>query len=817
MTKPGRRRRTPSDEIAHFTDREDQQELFRRSLHSAVEPSVLVFYGVGGAGKTWLLKRLRAQVPPEVPTAFLDFDRAAGGRRFVFDPPAALYEIRQQLGRPTPRFDLAFGVLRVKQGAAPETGLLTELAAELLGTFVPGAGVVLKRLSLPLTARLKGTPLEDFLAKSAGQKFVLELRRKTTQEIGGELLNYLDEDLSLSIAPRLNRAVSAVLFFDTFEAIGSEAQNEEHKFQYEQWIREVASNFGFALKVIAGQNRLTWDEVDPEWNDCLDQHLVGGLSETDAQLFLNDCGIDDRELQDAILATAREESGAHHCFSLGLCVDIVDLDRGRGQRSDPNSLRFAPQDWEKLARRFLKSLTSDAEGRWIRRLSLTPQFDEAAARKAFSDEHSAAQDAAWENLPAYSFVGRLIGSEDWFAIRTQMRWALENQPSAHGSVKEDHGWWQQYWISRAKSQIDRAASLAWYHHYSIEPNAALKEWDRLVETARYSEPPRMSEHSALLQWWEPVGLLDSPCFSEESAKALLSLAYEYYQSSVGDRSLNLRYAIAAYEGALHVYTEAGYPKIWANTQNNLGNTWGMLQIGDEGEHLQRAINHFEAALRVHTEKDFPNGWATLQSNLGSAWNRMPAGDPEINHFRAIAYYEAALRVYTEHNSPHNWAMTQHNLGSTWIDISIGDRTVNLRRAVSHLEAALRAFTEAGSPAYYVALSRNRLGEAWRKMPIGDPEENFRRAIEYHEAALCGFPEQDFPQEWAMTQEDLGHAWKDMPSGDRSENLRRAIAYYEAALRVLTEQSFPLQQKITLENLTIAREGLSSLSSQQPSD
>ena len=44
--------------------------------------------------------------------------RAAGGRRFVFDPPAALYDIRQQLGKPAPRFDLAFGVLRFKQGAA---------------------------------------------------------------------------------------------------------------------------------------------------------------------------------------------------------------------------------------------------------------------------------------------------------------------------------------------------------------------------------------------------------------------------------------------------------------------------------------------------------------------------------------------------------------------------------------------------------------------------------------------------------------------------------------------------------------------------
>src|SRR5450432_2404219 len=106
MPKPGRRVRTPSEEIAHFTDREGQQELFRRSLYSPLETPVLVFYGVGGAGKSWLLTKLLGQVPADIQKAILDFDRAKGGRRFVFDPPAALYEIRQQLEKPTPRFDL---------------------------------------------------------------------------------------------------------------------------------------------------------------------------------------------------------------------------------------------------------------------------------------------------------------------------------------------------------------------------------------------------------------------------------------------------------------------------------------------------------------------------------------------------------------------------------------------------------------------------------------------------------------------------------------------------------------------------------------
>jgi len=82
MPKPGRRGRTPSEEIAHFTDREDQQALFRLNLVSPIETRVLVFYGVGGAGKTWLLKKLMEQVPADIPKALLDFDRNAGGLRY---------------------------------------------------------------------------------------------------------------------------------------------------------------------------------------------------------------------------------------------------------------------------------------------------------------------------------------------------------------------------------------------------------------------------------------------------------------------------------------------------------------------------------------------------------------------------------------------------------------------------------------------------------------------------------------------------------------------------------------------------------------
>jgi tetratricopeptide (TPR) repeat protein len=784
--------------MAHFTDREDQQQLFLRHLFSATESPVLMFYGIGGAGKTWLLKKLRDHVPHEVPKAFLDFDRTAGGSRFVQDPSAAIYEIRQQLDTPAPRFDLAFGVLRVKQGAPEETSFWVDFVAELAG-FIPGAMTVLDRLSEPLLARLRGTALEQFLAVTEGQKFVLDLRAKTSQEIQGALLDYLAEDLRKGLGRHLNRAVSAVLFFDTFEAVSSGEQNEEHKRQYEQWVRDVASNLEFALIVIGGQNQLTWDEVDPAWKDHVEQHLVGGLSETDARRFLDGCGIRDRPLQDAILATAREEDGGHHCFSLGLCADVVDLERAQGLQTSPESLKFVPGDWERLARRFMKSLESDVQGRWIDRLALTPRFDESAARNAFSSEKTAAQDAAWETLQRYSFILPLPGDGAWFSIRDQMRWALENQPSAHERVGHDHTWWQRYWGGRSASPVDREASLAWYHQYCSDPEAAVDNWNTLAESARTSVPPRMSEHFSLLQWWEPIDPLNTSAGPPGSGRALVALGNELQDASLGSRSLNIGRAIACYEAALRVYTEKEFPQNWAVVQDDLGIAWSSMPTGDLAGNVGRAIACYEAALRVRAEKEFPQDWARTQNNLGAAWSTMPTGDRGESLGRAIACYEAALRMYTEKEFPQNWAVIQNNLGNVWRAMPTGDRGESLGRAIACYEAALRVYTEKEFPQNW-ARTQNYLGNAWSNMPTGDLAGNLGRAIAYYEAALRVYTEKQFPKDWAGTQNDLGAAWTRMPTGDRGENLGRAIACFEAALRVCTETEFPRDWAMTQNNL-----------------
>ena len=83
--KPGRRKETPASELRHFTNREDERTMFLRHLEAPLGSSVpvLMFYGVGGSGKTWLLRHLQEILSSrQIPSARLDIDWAAAAERY---------------------------------------------------------------------------------------------------------------------------------------------------------------------------------------------------------------------------------------------------------------------------------------------------------------------------------------------------------------------------------------------------------------------------------------------------------------------------------------------------------------------------------------------------------------------------------------------------------------------------------------------------------------------------------------------------------------------------------------------------------------
>lgn len=704
----------PSQELRHFTNREKERDVLRRLLAlPAGQPlPVVIFYGVGGTGKSWLLRRLRSELPPEIPSALLDFDPQAGGAPYHTDSSRALAELRRQLASvECPRFDLAYSWLRFHEGVKEEpllkdkglAGIAIEALAGMAASTAAGlplVGYFTKKLAAKLGKRFKGSRLERWLADKTNQEDFLRLRTLPAQEIYPQLVDRFLLDLAENLPEQTGRACRGVLFLDTAEALRIGLLGDAQIHQREQWLRDLHRSDSPLLLVLAGRDRLSWEDADPEYRDprFLEQYLVGGLSEHDSRIFLQQCGITDPSMENAALRVSVDTEPAvtggnagYHLFSLGLCADTLRNEPG----ADPSSFDMAPGDVTRLADRFLKSLAGPAYEIWVRRLALTPRFDEAAARAAFSASHDVTQDAAWQSLESFSFV-READEPGWWTLHFRMRQALTEAYPLQAAA--DHQFWQDHWQQRRRDEIDECAALAWYHQYALQPKEALDIWNALAE--KYRGAGRMADHYTVLSWWKPTRLEEEAPASPKAAAQLRCLGVELREATLGSRIENLHRAIACHELGLRVYTETDFPVDWAKAQNNLGNAYADLPTGDQAVNLRKGISCYESALRIRTESDYPADWAGTQNNLGLAYADLPTGDRAANQRQAIACYENALRVYTETDFPVLWALTLNNLGLAYARLPTGDRDTNLRKAIACLEDALRVRTETGFPAHW---------------------------------------------------------------------------------------------------------------------
>ncbi len=825
----------PSEELKHFTNREDEKKVFTKYVNAPDGSSlpVLMFYGVGGIGKTWLTKRLRQLLsePPFVnkpgdmplPSVRLNMDVNRGGGRYHDDAANVYATLRRQFDIECPAFDLAYAMLRHKQGVRDEAefryGGTFHNAWELIGeagsaaaSSIPGGNLLVwlgKKASKWAGRELQDTALGKYLLSAAGNREFFELRAMEEDELYRILPQRLGADLDAKLPERIGHVCRGVIVVDTLEAVLESIENEAQQYERIRWIVSLYEHTNHILLVMAGRDRLTWEKVDSDWSDpgCLDQHLVGGLSRHDATTFLGWCGVTDARLQNAILRVCvdvKMQGTPHgdtpyHPYSLGLCADTIVKESSRGVASDPDTFDMAPGDYDQLAQRFLKSLANDAEADWIARMALPFRFDEAAARHAFSPVSNSAQNVAWKNLKDYSFV-TAPDPEGWRTLHPRMSEALRKRladPTKPGDAQRSHTEWRAYWQSRTQSDTDDFAQLAWFHQWYLEPDEAREEWKRLIIRARSGRRPNMGLHYSLLRWWLPTNV--EMGMTWKTAAASNSIAEEFAAASLGSRNQNLQQAIACYEAALRVYTEADFPQDWAMTQNNLGKAYSDLPTGDRRANLHHAIACHQAAQRVYTETDNPHKWGIAMHNLGKDYNDLPNGDKKADLQCAIDYYTAALRVRTKADFPQEWAMTTHNLGNVYRNLPTGTLETNLLQAIACFEAALHIYMELGF-SKDSAMCQNSLGNAYLELHNEQWETNLQRAIDCFTAALHIRTEADFPYEWAGTQHNLGNAYAQLSTGDPKTNLQRAIGYYTVALRVRTEADLPEKWADTQYNI-----------------
>ncbi|MBR6900722.1 MAG: tetratricopeptide repeat protein [Synergistaceae bacterium] len=287
----------------------------KANISAGEDIQVLSYYGIGGIGKTSLLRRLMSEMDDEIKRplyVYVDLNIRQ-------EPLSVLDSLRNILTEKYnfnfPVFDLAVYVYSKKIGEK-----IHEDTTEGLIEKSPFLSTVMDVLDeIPFVGILKK------LDKCAGYvKNIIDKKKREVTSIDADPVDVIYKKLPYYFALDLSDNLEdtdtpLVVFMDTYEVLVNEMSGAGEPVNNDLWVRGengLVQNSSRVMWVIAGREKLRWAEINSDWSDSLEQHILGNLSKQDAYSFLNSAGIYDEKLTDAIYNLT---SGTP--VFLDLCVD----------------------------------------------------------------------------------------------------------------------------------------------------------------------------------------------------------------------------------------------------------------------------------------------------------------------------------------------------------------------------------------------------------------------------------------------------------------------------------------------------------------
>lgn len=345
-----------------FTDRKEPRQAFLNQIQQIMEENllntdkyhVLVYYGIGGIGKSSLQNYLKKHLRENFEKCFyshLDFSNIS-----LHHPNKAFLEMINNMHCTYkfsfPHFWVAYAIYFRKLN--PEVVYQDKklLKSENLGilvdllSLIEGAGLisVIPGIVNKIYDVLQNWGLDKRLRDDLKQLETLDvctIEKKLPAFWAYDLNKNLQE---FHVSP-------AVIFLDTYEALWSDGRNEMTKYSTDAWIREMISHLKGVLFVICGREHLAWENVDRDWKVVLDQHLLDRLSSSDCENFLVQCGIEEEDIRKKMLIAS-----AGHPYHLDLLVDTYSEIRNTGLKP---TIDMIASNERQILERFLKYLSTE--------------------------------------------------------------------------------------------------------------------------------------------------------------------------------------------------------------------------------------------------------------------------------------------------------------------------------------------------------------------------------------------------------------------------------------------------------------------------
>ncbi|MBR5597086.1 MAG: ATP-binding protein [Lachnospiraceae bacterium] len=292
-----------------FTDREEPRKAFW-DVYDAMIPgsvSAIGFYGVGGIGKSTLVKKIGEEIDERVEESN-GLDHMSYNFEEYTTKEALLFRLSREMclrikGLSFPIFDAAISKIcsegtrdfeKIKEETAKSLieNPIVDVALSIVGEFVPGVGSAAKVIDGIVSLNNKVKHQKEESGREANlYKLINGLDCKT-------LVNeYLHQFFVYDVGKHMiKRTRPFVIFLDGYERYIDDLSEGELSVGKDNWIH---ANFRRLVEipntlwVVAGREKIKWKEdIMPKEN----LHLMGNLSDKDAIQYFAKAGITDHRL-----------------------------------------------------------------------------------------------------------------------------------------------------------------------------------------------------------------------------------------------------------------------------------------------------------------------------------------------------------------------------------------------------------------------------------------------------------------------------------------------------------------------------------------
>lgn len=425
-----------------FVNREQVLSDFASELtRIGTGPHVFNVTGVGGIGKSRLLRELEDRARPRFRTAIIDLQVPA-----LRSQDDALAVLRRQLGKQHvdfDRFDIAYAVFW--QRLHPHLRLSKEelsfveyssILGDILDHFAP----------LPVFGTAAGL-VKLFERGSADVRRKRRIHRDPTlQALDGLPNGELSDAVTYLFAEDLRAASGSkqsVIIVDSYDALVPAPTYTGRAQLADAWLRDLAGQLDRALVVIASRERLHWETYEPDWASAITISALDGLPMAARLELLQAGGVSDPAERQFIA-----DASAGLPFYLHLAVDTRQRTGG--------GMDGALVSQDEILVRFLEHVAPE-EIRSLELLSPARIFDYDIFRTLTAAFHLPGHRLAWDSLTAYSFI---YPAGDALRLHQLIRAAvLGRLPGA--TVTQIHRLLSDLWDDRAQQGTGTAAARAY--------------------------------------------------------------------------------------------------------------------------------------------------------------------------------------------------------------------------------------------------------------------------------------------------------------------------------------------------------------------